>query len=437
MAEKPTSTRPTASAHRDRAGRPVIAVTGMGVVTSLGIGKADNWQKLTAGMSGIRRISRFPLDSLRTTIAGTVDDVYKDYMPPAELSERIALLAGEEAIAQSAIGGKGRFPGPLFLALPPLEIEWPYRIQMAEDAAPGNDAGYPDLMRVARKPQFAPIYETLKYGIIGEHLAEHFGTEGSPISLTTACASGATAIQLGVEAIRRGECQAALALGADGSLTPESLVRFSLLSALSTQNDPPAQASKPFSKNRDGFVLAEGAAALVLEDYDHAIARGAHVLGILEGCGEKSDSFHRTRSSPDGKPVIACMRNALADAGVGPQDVDYINAHGTSTPENDKMECLGVSTVFGEHIRGIPISSNKSMIGHTLTAAGAVEAVISLLTLDNQRIPPTINHSVPDPAIPLDVVPNAARDAKVTRVISNSFGFGGQNVSLVLTREPA
>ena len=168
---------------------------------------------------------------------------------------KIALLAGEEAISQSGIGSKGHFPGPLFLALPPLEIEWPYRMQRAEQAIPGGDAGYPDLMRVAREPQFAPIYETLKYGIIGEHLADYFGTEGSPISLTTACASGATAIQLGVEAIRRGECQAALALGADGSLTPESLVRFSLLSALSTQNDPPAQASKPFSKNRDGFVL--------------------------------------------------------------------------------------------------------------------------------------------------------------------------------------
>jgi 3-oxoacyl-[acyl-carrier-protein] synthase II len=431
------STRPTASAKRDKAGRRVIAVTGMGVVTSLGIGKADNWAKLSAGESGIRRISRFPLDSLRTTIAGTVDDVYRDYMPPAELCERLAMLVCEEAITQAGIGSKRHFPGPLFLALPPLEIEWPYRIRMAEKAAPNGDAGYPDLMKVAREPQFSQIYETLKYGIIGERLAAHFGTEGSPISLTTACASGGTAIQLGVEAIRRGECEAVLAVGADGSLTPESLVRFSLLSALSTQNDPPDQASKPFSKNRDGFVLAEGAGALVLEDYDHAVARGARVLAILEGCGEKSDSFHRTRSSPDGKPVIACMRNALADAGVGPEDIDYINAHGTSTPENDKMECLGVSTVFGERIRNVPMSSNKSMIGHTLTAAGAVEAVFTALTLEHQRIPPTINYQVPDPGIPLDVVPNVARDARVHRAISNSFGFGGQNISLVLAREPA
>jgi 3-oxoacyl-[acyl-carrier-protein] synthase II len=422
---------------RDKAGRPIVAVTGIGVVSSLGVGKTDNWAKLSAGQSGIRSISRFSTEGLRTTIAGAVNDVYKDYMSPAEFSERIATLAAEEAVAESGIGSKGRFPGPLFFAAPPLENEWRYRIAMANQAGLKDDAGYAELTGVARDPRFKDIHPSLKCGILGEQLAAYFGTEGSPISLNTACASGGSAIQLGVEAVRRGECQAALAVAADGSLTPESLVRFSLLSALSTQNDPPEQASKPFSKNRDGFVLAEGAAALVLEDLDHAQARGARILGVLEGCGEKSDSFHRTRSSPDGKPVIACMKNALADAGVGPEDVDYINAHGTSTPENDKMECLGVSTVFGEHIRNIPISSNKSMIGHALTAAGAVEAAFSLLTLEHQRIPPTINYSVPDPSITLDVVPNKARDARVRRAISNSFGFGGQNVCLVMTREPA
>ena len=424
-----------AAAIRDKLNRPIVAVTGIGVVTSLGVGKTDNWAKLTGGVSGIRRISRFPTDGLKTTIAGAVDEVYRDAMSPAELSERIALLAGEEAIAEAGLGAKGRFPGPLFLAPPPLEVEWADRIRMAEMAAANAGTGYPELMRVAR--EFAARHGAFKFGIIGEHLAEHFGTEGSPISLNTACASGASAIQLGIEAIRRGDCEAALAIGADASLTPESLVRFSLLSALSTQNDPPERASKPFSKNRDGFVLAEGAAALVLENLDHARARGARVLGILEGYGEKSDSFHRTRSSPDGKPIIASMRNALADAGVAPEEIDYINAHGTSTPENDKMEHLGVSAVFGERIRGIPISSNKSMIGHTLTAAGAVEAAFTLLTLQHQRIPPTINHAVPDPAIPLDVVPNVARDATVRRAMSNSFGFGGQNVCLVMAREPA
>ncbi len=424
-----------ATTSRDKRDRPIVAITGIGVVTSLGVGKSENWAKLTGGISGIKRISRFPTEGLRTTIAGAVNEGYRESMSPAELSERIAMLAAEEAIAEAGIGSKGRFPGPLYLAPPPLEIEWPDRIKMAEMAAPNADTGYPDLMRVAN--EFAARHGAFKFGIIGEHLAEHFGTEGSPVSLNTACASGASAIQLGMEAIRRGDCEAALAIGADASLTPESLVRFSLLSALSTQNDPPERASKPFSKNRDGFVLAEGAAALVLENLDHARARGARVLAILEGVGEKSDSFHRTRSSPDGKPIIACVRNALADAGVQPEDVDYINAHGTSTPENDKMEHLGVSTVFGERIRGIPISSNKSMIGHTLTAAGVVEAAFSLLTLQNQRLPPTINHEIPDPTITLDVVPNVARDAKVRRAISNSFGFGGQNVCLVMALEPA
>jgi 3-oxoacyl-[acyl-carrier-protein] synthase II len=420
---------------RDSKGRPIVAVTGIGIVTSLGVGKADNWAKLTGGVSGIRRISRFPTGGLRTTIAGTVDAVYRDSMSPAELSEHVARLAGDEAVAESGVGGNGTFPGPLFLAPPPLEVEWTDRIRMAEMAAANADTGYPDLMRVAR--EFAAAHGTFKFAIIGEDLAEHFGTQGSPVSLNTACASGASAIQLGMEAIRRGECQAALAIGADASLSPESLARFSLLSALSTQNDPPERASKPFSKNRDGFVLAEGAAALVLENLEHARGRGARVLGILEGYGEKSDSFHRTRTSPDGKPIIATMHKALADAGVGAEDIDYINAHGTSTPENDKMEHLGIVTVFGERSRGIPLSSNKSMIGHTLTAAGAVEAAFTLLTLQHQRLPPTINYAVPDPTIALDVVPNVARDAKVHRAISNSFGFGGQNVSLVMALEPA
>jgi len=274
------------------------------------------------------------------------------------------------------------------------------------------------------------------FGSVAGHLAETFGTKGSPISLSTACASGATAIQLGVEAIRRGEVDAALCVATDSSVNPETLVRFSLLSALSTQNDQPQGASKPFSKNRDGFVMAEGAGALVLESYEAAVARGATILGVIAGCGELTDSFHRTRSSPDGKPIIGCVRKTLADAGMTPEQIDYINAHGTSTPENDKMEYLGVSTVFGERLKDIPISSNKSMIGHTLTAAGAIEAVVSALTIQNQRIPPTINYALPDPAIPLDVVPNVARDAKVKRVISNSFGFGGQNTCLVITGEP-
>jgi 3-oxoacyl-[acyl-carrier-protein] synthase II len=280
------------------------------------------------------------------------------------------------------------------------------------------------------------MFETSQFGSIADRLADRFGTTGLPITLSTACASGATAIQLGVEAIRRGECERALSIGADGSATAEALIRFSLLSALSTSNDAPQKASKPFSKDRDGFVLAEGSAALVLESLEAATARGATVLGILRGCGEKADDFHRTRSKPDASPAIAAVRAALADAGLSDSEIDYINAHGTSTPENDKMEHLSLSTVFGERISSIPVSSNKSMIGHTLSAAGAIEAAFSLMTMREGVIPPTINYDHPDPAIGLDVVPNVKRESSVRTVLSNSFGFGGQNTCLVMAREP-
>ncbi|MCC6948530.1 MAG: beta-ketoacyl-ACP synthase [Bradyrhizobiaceae bacterium] len=420
---------------QDHKGRPVVAVTGIGIVTSLGIGKEDNWKKLTGGVSGIHEITRFPTEGLRTRVAGTIDFIPAEPVCAPALSEEFALLAAEEAIAESGVGSKGDFPGPLFVAVPPVEVEWPQRIELAS-ASNAETIGYDDLIRMAETERFAPYYERFLYRGTTERLADKLGTRGSPIALSTACASGASAIQLGVEAIQRGETDVALSIGTDGSVNTEALIRFALLSALSTQNDPPSAASKPFSKNRDGFVMAEGAATLVLENLDHARARGAKILGVIAGCGEMADSFHRTRSSPDGKPIIGCIRNALADAGITPEDVDYINAHGTGTPENDKMEAKGVTTVLGERATRVPISSNKSMIGHTLSAAGAIEAAFSLLTIQHQRIPPTINYQVPDPEIPLDVVPNTARDAKVRYAISNSFGFGGQNVCLVLSGEP-
>lgn len=423
------------TAMQDKAGRPIVVVTGMGVVTSLGTGKADNWAKLTAGQSGIRAISRFATDGLKTRVAGTIDYLSKEPLNAAAMSEMLADLAVEEAVAESGIGAKGDFPGPLFLAVPPVELEWPQRREVAVASGANDAIDYRDLLRVSA--QFPAYHSRFMFGSVADHIADRFGTKGSPISLSTACASGATAIQLGVEAIRRGETDAALCVASDGSVNQESLIRFSLLSALSTQNDVPEAASKPFSKNRDGFVMAEGAGALVLESLAAATARGAKILGVVEGCGELADSFHRTRSSPDGKPIIGCMVNALNDAGLSPQDIDHINAHGTSTPENDKMEFTGTDKVFGEHAKAIPITSNKSMIGHTLSAAGAVEAVITLMTLQHQRIPPTINYLVPDPAIPLDVVGNTARDAKITHALSNSFGFGGQNASLIFGREPA
>jgi 3-oxoacyl-[acyl-carrier-protein] synthase II len=424
-------------ASRDRQGRPLVAVTGLGIVTSLGQGKADTWGAMTAGRSGIRRISRFPTQGLRTTIGGTIDFIDVEPFAAPMLSERLAMLAAEEAVEQSGIGARGDFPGALFIAVPPVEVEWPQRRELALASGADRDGiTYKDLLAAAGGGRFASWHDLFIFGTVADRVADRFGARGSPISLSTACSSGATAIQLGVEAIRRGETEAALCIGTDGSVNPESLIRFSLLSALSTQNDPPERASKPFAKNRDGFVMGEGGAALVLESAEAARARGATILGYVLGCGERGDGFHRTRSSPDGAPIIAAIQHALADADLAPDDIDTINAHGTGTPENDKMESMGCMAVFGERMARVPISSNKSMIGHTLTAAGAVEAVVSLLTVLNGRIPPTINYAVPDPAIPLDVVPNVARDAPVTRVLSNSFGFGGQNTCLVLGAEP-
>ena len=419
-------------AHTDHLGRPIVGVTGMGVLSSLGQGQSKNWQALTNGVSGIRRISRFPTDGMRTTIAGTVDFVsVPDPSAPA-LSERLAELVIEEAIAEAGIGRVGDFPGPLFLALPPVELDWPQRFAMAAASGAKGSVTYDDLTRAAGGGSFKHYRHRFLFGSVGENLADRFGTKGSPVTTSTACASGGTAIQLGVEAIRRGEADTALVVGTDSSVNAESLIRFSLLSALSTRNDPPSSASRPFSKDREGFVMAEGAGALVLESLASARARGATILGVIEGCGEVADGFHRTRSSPDGKPIIACMRNALKDAGVEPDAIGYINAHGTGTPENDKMEWVGVSAVFGERAGSIPMSSNKSMIGHSLTAAGAIEAIFTVLTISNRLIPPTINYETPDPALPVDCVPNIARRATVKHAISNSFGFGGQNVCIVV-----
>src|SRR5258708_5473203 len=262
-------------AMHDKAGRPIVVVTGNGLVTSLGAGKADCWKRLTAGESGIHPITRFATDGLKTKIAGTIDFLPAAPASAPDLAERLAELAVEEAITQSGIGSRGRFPGPLFLAVAPNELEWRQRQELAKASGANGSVGYDDLLRAAAGGGYGAYRNRFLFGSVGEGLAATFGTEGSPISLSTACASGASAIQLGVEAIQRGEADVALCVGTDGSINAESLIRFSLLSALSVQNDLPQAASKPFSKNRDGFVMAEGARALVLQSYQSAVPRGA------------------------------------------------------------------------------------------------------------------------------------------------------------------
>ena len=401
------------AATRNKAGRRVIAVTGMGVVTSLGVGKDDNWSEID------RRPFRHPPNLALSARRPAYDDrrrgryrISGRHDDGGTTRSAWRMLAREEAIARIRARDQGSFSRSAVSCVAAA------RDRMAGPHQAGGDGGgqcryatIPTCCGVA--PEFAATHGAFKFAIIGEHLAEHLGTEGSPISLNTACASGASAIQLGLEAIRRGECEAALALGADGSLTRELLVRFSLLSALSTQNDPPERASKPFSKNRDGFVLAEGAAALVLEDFDHARARGARILGILEGCrGEirlvpphpiepRRQADHRLHAQ------CARRRRRRARGRRLHQRARHLDAGERQDGAPRRLDGVSASAPAR-----IPISSNKSMIGHTLTAAGAVEAVFTLLTLEHQRIPPTINHKIPDPAIQLDVVPNVARDAQ-------------------------
>ncbi len=422
--------------HLDRKGRPIVVVTGLGLVTSLGRGCDTTWAGLVAGRSGIRTITRFPTENLRTTIAGTVDSIECEPYSAYELSSRISEAAAEEAIRQSGIAPVGRFPGPLFIATPPSEFEWPLLRRLYDESPEPQLEGYKRMLAAARTGHYSGFQRQLEFASIADRMQDRFGTVGEPVSICTACASGATTVQMGLEAIRRGETQAALCVGADATVHPEGLIRFALLSALSTENAYPEKASKPFSKNRDGFVIAEGGGALVLESLAAAEARGAKVLAVVKGCGEKADEFHRTRSRPDGAAIIGAIRKTLADACVAPEDIDYINAHGTSTPENDKMEYFALDAVLGEHLRRTPISSNKSMVGHTLIAAGSVEAVISVLTIERGVLPPTINYDVPDPELPLDVVPNKAREQRVKTVLSNSFGFGGQNVCVVFSSEP-
>lgn len=427
-----------ANSLNDHKDRPVVVITGMGVITSLGRGNDDNWHAIINGKSGLHTITRFPTDGLRTTVAGTVDFMeLESYSAPA-LSTAMALDTAQEALSQARIGSKGRFPGPLFLATPPTELEWPQRRSLFDGVnGQATDEGYQRLLKAARSGQFKNLFSEFQFASVAESLADELGTEGLPISLSTACASGATAIMLGVEAIRRGETDAALCVATDGSVHVESLIRFSLLSALSTYNEPPQRASRPFAKDRSGFVMAEGAGAFVLESYEAARARGAEILGVVRGCGERADEFHRTRTHPEGKPIVGAIRAALSDAGMEPNEINYVNAHGTGTQENDKMEYLSLKTIMGDAVESTPISSNKSMIGHTLTAAGAIEAAFSLMSIRDGVLPPTMNYDIPDPDIPLDVVPNTCREAKVQNVLSNSFGFGGQNASLVLSAEPA
>ncbi len=389
-----------------------LAITGIGIYTSFGAGIARNWQQLIQGYSGVKRITRFPTTHLPVTIAATID-LNPHSMTTLNILTQDVLA---QAILHSQLQAHDVEQAQIILASSPREVIWQDRFATWLDESA------------------KPRYRNIIHSYLHYELQQQYGLLKIPMSLITACSSGSSAIQLAADQILSGQTTVGIAIGTESSVMPETIARFALLTALSTANEIPQAASKPFSADRDGFVIGEGAAALVLEDLAFARKRGAPILAYLVGCGDTTDNYHRTRSHPSGEKIVSCMQKALESAHILPTAVDYINAHGTGTPENDKMEGKGIQILFSDHCEKLLVSSNKSMIGHTLSAAGAIEAVFSIMTLQEQIVPPTINYQQPDPDIPLNVVPNQAIEAKVDIVLSNSFGFGGQNVSLVFAK---
>lgn len=409
--------------YKDKYNRPVVVVTSMGLITSIGESVEENWKCLISGKSGIKQISRFETANLATKIAGCIENNLACEKGSNALTEYLAYNAITEAL-----NNERSFAGPLFIALPPMELSWRSRFAICQHPT------YSKMLDACKEEDYKILYDNIQNSTIPYKLKKIFGFSGCPVALTTACASGATAINMAVNAIRYNKCNKALAVAADGSITPELITRFSLLGALSKQNEEPTKASKPFMENRSGFVMAEGAAALVLETLDSALKNNKNILATISGCGESTDTFHRTRSSPDNKAAIKAIRIALKDADLEPKDINHINAHATSTIENDKAEYQTLQKIFGEYLEHISVTANKSMLGHCLSAAGAIEAVIAILSLHHSLIPPTINYDKLDSTICLNIVANKSRSQNIQHVLSNSFGFGGQNSCLIFSK---
>ncbi len=407
-----------------------VVVTGVGLVTPLGTGVEKNWDALTTGRSGIRRISRFPnVEAYASQIAGEVPDFSaEDFIEPKEIKKMDLFIQYAVAAAAMAMIDSG------------LKID----TDLAEQVGVIIGVGLCGIDTIEttkeallnggpRKisPFFIPkVISNLAPG----QIAIRHGAKGINLTPTSACSSGTHAIGEAYHLIRRGLQDAVITGGAESAITPLGVGGFAAMKALSTRNDQPERASRPFDRDRDGFVIAEGSGVLILEERERALKRGAKIYAEVVGYGANGDAHHMTAPAPEGEGAARCMRLALKDAGLVPSDVDYINAHGTSTEYNDANETMAIKKVFGEQAAKLSVSSTKSMTGHLLGAAGAVEGVFSALTLHHGVIPPTINYDHPDPQCDLDYVPNQARKADVKVVLSNSFGFGGTNACVILRR---
>ncbi len=408
-----------------------VVVTGLGAVTPIGTGVNRFWHNLIKGVSGIDHIKSFDPDEfgLNVKIAGEVKDFDPlDFMDKKDASRlslfiQFAVGAAEEAIEDSGIKSAGYDPLRIGVIIGTgigglRDIEREHAVITAKGAR-----------RVS--PFFIP------YGISNMgagYVAIRHGFKGPNYCVVSACATGNHAIGDAFRLIQSGDVDAVIAGGAEASITPLGVAGFAVMRALSTRNDEPQKASRPFDRDRDGFVVGEGAGVLVLEEYERAKARGAKIYAEIVGYGATDDAFHITAPHECGEGAYECMRLALEDAGLNPSEVDYINAHGTSTPLNDTIETLAIKKLFGEHAYRLKVSSNKSMIGHLLGAAGAVEAIASVKTIETGIIPPTVNLENPDPECDLDYVPGKAVEADVRVVLSNSFGFGGTNACLVFKK---
>ncbi len=406
-----------------------VVVTGVGVVSPLGTGNAKNWDALTAGKSGIARITRFDPTGLPVSIAGEVKDFNpEDYIEKKEIKKMDLFIHYAIAAAQLAMDDSG-------MVIDDANAE---RVGVLVGAGLGGLPAierYHTLLQEGGYKKISPFFiPMLIINLAPGHISIRFGAKGPNVSSVSACATGTHSIGDAYHIIKRGDADAMIAGGTESTVTPLGIGGFAVMKALSTRNDDPEGASRPFEKGRDGFVLGEGAGIVVMEEYEAAKARGAKIYGEVVGYGLTGDAYHLTAPAPDGEGAARCMKMALKGAGINPEQVDYINAHGTSTPMNDLYETMAIKTVFGNHAKKVMISSTKSMTGHLLGAAGGIEAVFALMSMQTSVIPPTINYSDPDPQCDLDYVPNIARDAQVTYALSNNFGFGGTNATLLFKK---
>jgi 3-oxoacyl-[acyl-carrier-protein] synthase II len=410
-----------------------VVVTGIGLVTPIGNDLETTWASLVAGKSGAGPITRFDCEGFSTRFAceikGWDGTPYLDKRELRHVDQFLEYAVGAGLMAMEDAGYPDR-------RVPEGEEErWGCYVGAGLGGVETIESTYAKTVEKGPRHGFSPYFVTdIIINMAPGLLSIKTGAEGPNMSHVSACSTGAHSIGEAARCIQYGDADAMLAGGCESTVSILGVGGFNAMRALSTRNDEPERASRPFDKDRDGFVIAEGAGVLVLEELDRAVRRGARIYAELCGYGANADAFHVTQPAPEGRGAQKCMRRALADAGVDPESVGYINAHGTSTPFNDRNETAAIKAVFGDHARELAVSSTKSMTGHTLGAAGGIEAGITALAIHRKVLPPTINYETPDPDCDLDYVPNQAREAAVECALSNSFGFGGTNAALLLRR---